>query len=171
MRGAPAAVASATAIVGRAAQTRGYYIPHEERPDLIQEILVDVIREARTHDFQSDASFAAFVRVLAYRRCVDWVRRDRLAVRMSWNPSVLPAPDEPLLEKERLRLGVEVVAKLREGCRTLFALHAGRGLSYGEIGSLLGRTEGALRTQLYECLKAAQKILAHLRLRRQRMAG
>ena len=57
---------------------------------------------------------------------------------------------------------------MREKCRTLFALHAGMGMTYGEISEVLGRSEGALRTQMYECLKAAKKMATRVAYRSRR---
>ena len=161
-RGEPEAVASASATVSKVVQFRGYFIPHDERPDVIQEAMLDVIKAVKASGFSSDVEFCGFIRMVTHRRCVDWLRKKKNRERI--NPMVLAAfdPDQMLLAKERQELGTAVVSQLKEKCRTLFALHAGLGLTYGEIGELLGRTEGALRTQAYECLKEARVILGRL---------
>ena len=60
-------------------------------------------------------------------------------------------PDDTLLAREKRELAVEIFSKLKEPCRELLALRVGRGLTYGQMALLLGRSEGALRTQSYYC--------------------
>lgn len=171
VRGEASAVAAGTSLVSRVVRFRGYYVPHHDRPDLIQETLVDVIRETRRRAFDSDEEFLGFVKTVAYRRCVDWVRKRRSNAHLRVNLAAVPTPADELLERERQRLGVRVVRRMQEKCRTLFALHAGMGMTYGEISEVLGRSEGALRTQMYECLKAAKKMAERVAYRGGREAA
>jgi DNA-directed RNA polymerase specialized sigma24 family protein len=77
-------------------------------------------------------------------------------------------PDDEILAKERRKLAQEIFSELKQPCRELLALRAGRGLTYGQMAQLLGRSEGALRTQSYYCLKQARAIL-NRRRRRQKL--
>ena len=161
-------MATGTSLVTRVVRFRGYYVPHNDRSDLVQEALVDVIRETRRRAFESDEEFLGFVKTVAYRRCVDWVRKRRSSTHLRLSLATVPTPADELLERERQQLGVAVVKRMHEKCRTLFALHAGMGMTYGEISQVLGRSEGALRTQMYECLKAAKRMAERVAYRSRR---
>ena len=161
--GNPDDVALVSSTISRVILVNGYYIPAGERADVLQEALADLVREARARPASGDPEFCALVRVVAHRRCVDWLRRRRATDRVGLDTTYLPGPEQRLLDKERQHLGIQVIEQLEEPCRRLFALHAGLGLTYREIGESLGRSEGSLRTQLYECLQHARKILARIR--------
>ena len=74
-RGNPDAIAAANAVVATVVRTRGYYIPADDRPDVIQEAIVDVLQAAKDAQFSNDDDFRGFIRTVTYRRCIDWVRR------------------------------------------------------------------------------------------------
>jgi RNA polymerase sigma factor (sigma-70 family) len=156
------AIKQVTAIVNSVVNHRGYYIPIDERCDIVQDAMLDLFRQADANKFATENEFCGFVRVIAHRRCVDWMRakRKREDIRLE---SVSPnRPDGQLLAKERQLLGSAVLARLKKNCRDLFALHAGLGMTYGQIAEQAGRTEGALRTQAYECLKQAKLTFQRL---------
>ena len=72
--GQPAAIAATCDLIGKVSRFRGYYIPSDQRADVVQEALLDVFREAKDREFASDDEFQGFVRTVTYRRCIDWVR-------------------------------------------------------------------------------------------------
>jgi RNA polymerase sigma factor (sigma-70 family) len=159
------AIAAATALVTRVVAQRGYFIPPDDRPDVIQETMVDLVEALRGRTFGSDAEFSGFVRTVSYRRCVDWIRKNRK--REPLRPRILEAvdPDHELLAKERRLLAGEVVSRLGDPCRELLSLHV-LGSTYAELAAQFDRSEGALRTKAYECLKQARLLLERLQRRR-----
>jgi RNA polymerase sigma factor (sigma-70 family) len=165
-RGEPDAVAATAALVGKVVKTRGYYIPLDERPDVIQETLLDLVHAVKGRGFDDDDEFHAFARTVAYRRCIDWTRQATRRARIDPSLRRLIQPDDPLLARERRTLAMDVFSKLKRPCRELLALRVGRGLAYAQMARLLGRSEGALRTQSYYCLKQARAILNRQRRRK-----
>jgi len=165
-RGHKEAITLVTAIVRSVVSYRGYYIPFDERSDIVQESMLDLFRSADSDKFASENEFCGFVRVVAHRRCVDWMRAKRKREGLRLEGVAPNGPDDDLLAKERRLLGGAVLARLKKNCRELFALHAGLGMTYGQIAAHVGRTEGALRTQAYECLKQAKLILRRIVQRR-----
>jgi RNA polymerase sigma factor (sigma-70 family) len=165
-QGDPAAVATVATLVGRVVKYRGYYIPFDERPDVIQETILNLVSAVKERSFADDEDFNAFIRTVAYRRCIDWTRRATHRARI--DPMLVQRiqPDDVLLTEERRDLAVEIFSELKQPCRELLALRVGRGLTYGQISQLLDRREGALRTQFYYCLKQARAILKRRRRRR-----
>lgn len=167
-RGEPEAVAAAGALIGKVVRYRGYYIPFDERPDVIQETILELVRAVKGRGFVAEEDFNAFIRTVAYRRCVDWTRQATRRARVDPSLRKLIQPDDTLLVREKRELAAEIFSKLKEPCRELLALRVGRGLTYAQMALLLGRSEGALRTQSYSCLKQARVILNRLR-RRQKL--
>jgi RNA polymerase sigma factor (sigma-70 family) len=167
-RGEPEAVATAGALIGKVVRHRGYYIPFDERPDVIQETILELVRAVKGRGFAADEDFHAFIRTVAYRRCIDWTRQATRKARVDPSLGRLLQPDDTMLAKEKRELAAEIFSKLKEPCRELLALRVGRGLTYGQMALLVGRSEGALRTQSYYCLKQARAILNRLR-RRQKL--
>ncbi len=163
--GHPEAIASITAYVARIVQFRGFFITQDDRPDVMHEAILDMLRAVGERGFDDDEQFFGFLRVVTYRRCIDWLRQKRRRDRILGKPVELVDPQEQLLVRERSDLGRSVVRRLRKPCRDLFGMHAGLGMTYDEISELTGRSAGALRTQAYECLKQARKLLIVLRCR------
>jgi RNA polymerase sigma factor (sigma-70 family) len=162
-RGDPEATARAVKQAALVVRMRGYAIPEDQRTDVVQEVMVEMWRRTHRKNFAAGGAFDTYVRTLAYWRCIDWIRkRKRQAPLDSEIPGRSAGPDDLLLAKERRELGRRVLRKLREACRELIRLHTKRGLTYREIGKLLGRSEGALRVQMSECLKEARRIRAQL---------
>lgn len=143
---------------------RGYFIPEPEREDLLQEVLLNVYRAASKEGFRLQHGAEAFVRSVAHRRCIDWVRRHRRVVEAGVKPNN-PRPSSPedeVVATERLRLARRVLVSLPEACRELIVRRTVEGRSYAEISRLEGRSEQALRNQLYKCLKKAQEMFRDL---------
>ena len=154
------AVARVEAMIDRVVRFRGYYVPVDERRDLVQEALLTVCQALSKPGFSVRTGFTAFVRSIAHRRCVDWMRRHRtsLPIEIEGPVSVDP-PDHQLAEEEEKAMALEVLKELPEGCRRLIRLHALDQMTYRQIAALQGRSEGSLRNQMSECLKEARMHL------------
>jgi len=158
-QGSPDAIAEVVSIVRSIVQHRGWFIPVDERADISQEALLDVVRRSTSSVFPTDEDFGNFVRVIAHRRCIDWVRARRTQYLVGSGTSGSPGPDVKLLTRERQQLACAVVSRLKPECRQIFGYHAGRGMTYAEIALALGRTEGAVRMQAFECVQRARQLL------------
>lgn len=160
-RGDSAAVAATVALVRRAVAFRGFYVPLSERDDVVQEVVTQLWHALSAPGSGRPENFEAFVRAIAYRRCVDWVRRHRVTepFRAAMTAASVPAPDAELLETERIAIGARILAALRSRCRELLELHAGAGLTYRQIAERQGRLEKTVRNQVSDCLHAARRLL------------
>jgi RNA polymerase sigma factor (sigma-70 family) len=156
-----AVVAAVVEQIKSVVHARGHYVALADRGDVVQQAMIDVIHAVRVRDFSSDTEFRRFVRTIAHRRCVDWLRQDRRRVRLLEIELPEPSISGPLT-RERRQLAAQVLAGLRPACRKIIALRIGRALSYAELSSLLGRSAGALRTQFYSCLRQARTLLDRL---------
>jgi RNA polymerase sigma factor (sigma-70 family) len=165
-RGEAEAITAVNLVVTKVIKRRGYYIPHDERGDVIQETVLDLVRSVKGRSFEGDEEFQGFARMVAHRRCVDWTRQATRRTRIEPQIKQVVLPDDTLEQRERRALALDVFSKLKKPCRELLALRIGRGLSYAQISELMGRSEGALRTQSYYCLNQARTIFNRIRRRK-----
>lgn len=164
--GAADVVARLRGFVENVVSGYGYYVPYRDRDDVVQDVLVDLLAEVRRSPEREDTRFLLLARVIAHRRCVDWVRRSRwLDPLATPGHATSPSFEREILATERRRLGMRVVRRLKDPCLELFALHAGLGLKHTEIAERLGRSAGAVRTQMHECLKRARDLLRQFQAR------
>ena len=161
--GDPAAASRVAKLARLVVGDRGYFIPAKDRPDIVQEVILDVWRAVIRPGFRFGQEFDSFVRTVAYRRCVDWLRRSRPTEELESNP--LPGagrPDEELFDREQIERGRQVLRQLGASCLEVIRLRSIDELSYRQIAERQGRSEGAVRNQMYKCLKQARRILEEL---------
>lgn len=106
--------------------------------------------------------FWGFVETVTARRVIDWgrVRREHSPLDPKAAGDSDPLADT--LAKERSEMVHATLEKLPEGCRRLIRLHLREGMSYGEISGILSKSEGALRAQMYRCIRRARELLEEL---------
>lgn len=167
LAGDPRATGEVRNLIARAVSCHGRVIPKDKREDVIQETILDLWRELANPD-RRVASLPAFVKRIAFCRCVDWIRRDRrepvvadpepIVARLSHQRS----PDQELLSKEKRKMGDRVLAGLRDSHRELIRLRVQLDLGYHEIARRQGRSEDAVRRQWCDCLREARRVCAQL---------
>ncbi len=144
---------------------RGYGIPVQDREDLEQEILTQLWQAMRDGDSATHEGFWGLVKVITVRRSIDWLRTRKLTapVDESLRDSE-PDPIERTLHHERVRLVAAALSRLRQPCRELIHWHVALGETYGEISRRVGKSPGALRIQMYRCIRNLQRTLAELEI-------
>ena len=157
-RGEPEMAARAAGNVRRIINSRAYVIPERDRPDIVQQTMLDVWRVlADDNDVTGD--FDGLVCRIAHRRCVDWVRRRRTTVDLDdVHPSDSGDPEVTAHRTEQVRLGRRILARLSSSCAELIRLRLFEDESYSRIAGREGRSEGAVRNQMYKCLNRARKV-------------
>ena len=161
--GDPEAVSRIAAIARRVVGDRAYLIPDADRQDLVQECLVQLYRTCERPGFRLEEGMEALVRAIAYRRCVDWMRRRRPTVSLNpETPDRSTGPERDLAEKETIERGRRVLERLGTRCREIIRMRAIEELSYRQVAERLGKSEGATRNIMYRCLQEARRILESL---------
>jgi RNA polymerase sigma factor (sigma-70 family) len=161
--GEPAAMAQVQERVRRIVRFRRLGIPSHELADLEQDVMTQVWRAVNRPGFDPEAGIWGFVEVVASRRCIDWIRARRNQL-----PLDEAAPDsgrDPLaraLGLESGRLASAALASLDGPCRELILLRVGDEMSFKDLSARLGRSEPALRVQMYRCVRSARKALERL---------
>ena len=123
--------------------------------------------------FQGESSFATLVYRLATNVCIDFLRREKRRKNLSMTISLddeeearqAELPDERFtpqgeLEKRELREAIRRgLASLSEEHRRVLVLRELEGLSYAEIGALLGLEEGTVKSRIARARLALRKFL------------
>jgi DNA-directed RNA polymerase specialized sigma24 family protein len=122
---------------------KGLRIPRQDRDDLEQEILAALWQAIKRSDFDFGAGFWGFVEVVTSRRCIDWLRAKKETYSIEENlRDTGKSPVERVLEDERAKIASQVLGALDP-----------------QIARSLRKSEGAVRVQMYRCLRAVRDIL------------
>lgn len=167
--GDPATIARVSRLVGVVVHSRGFYIPAGDRLEVIQAAIVHLWDAVNALGEEAPRDFDAFVRAIAYRRCVDWMRRHRDTEPVAQDAaSPHPDPEAALLADEEARIGRFVLEALDERCRDLIRLHSAEELTFRQIAESQGRLEKTVRNQMSKCLARAREMIERMR-RRERL--
>jgi RNA polymerase sigma factor (sigma-70 family) len=147
--------------VRRVVQFRGYFIPADERDDVVQEALASVWRTLSRDESQLPDNFGGFVRRVAHRRCVDWLRNHRPTTELTDSvPDPRPNPYDELLAKDPAARVRWLLRALDPRCRELFRMHHLEHLKFREIAERLGTAEATQRVHMLNCVRKARELLA-----------
>jgi RNA polymerase sigma factor (sigma-70 family) len=161
LRGEPAACRRVERWAWEIIHFKPYGIPHDEREDLVQQVVTGVWQAASRKDFRLRRGLRPFVRHVAMARCVDWLRRLRDTVEVDETlRDPRPGPAEIVAERRRAEQVLAVLERMDAPCRELIHDHIFLDRSYAEIARRLGRPEVTLRVRMYNCLKAVRRMLA-----------
>jgi RNA polymerase sigma factor (sigma-70 family) len=167
--GDPATIARVSHLVAAVVHSRGFFIPVPERGEVIQAAMVQLWDALVGLGDEEPRNFDAFVRAIAYRRCVDWMRRHRSTESVAQDvESHHPGPEALLLAAEEARIGGWVLESLGPNCRELIRMHSAQGLTFRQIAEARGRLEKTVRNQMSKCLAKARELIERMR-RRERL--
>lgn len=164
-RGRPEAVEIVRIRVRKILSFRRYGMNAEERLDLEQEVMAQLWQATNKEGFDPAQGFWGFVEVVTARRSIDWLRARRPEEPLDDEASYPEERTGPLgivLARERTSLAGRALAELPEECRELLRGHFIENRSYRELAKTSGKTEGALRVQVYRSVRETQRILDRL---------
>ncbi len=160
-RGDPGTVAEVRRRVERIIAFSGFRISRPDQEELRQEVLAQLWQGVNRDGFDRDRGFWGFVQTVASRRCIDWMRAQRRPESMEVE-SVVDTRKSPLrrvLDREREQDLARTLDRLPSGCRDLIDLRIVQDKSYRDIARQLGRSEQALRAQMYRCVRKARELV------------
>jgi len=159
-RGEPTAVNKVRQRVRKILSHGRLAIPGQERDDLEQQVVTEIWQAVHRPGFDFTGGFWSFLEVVTSRRCIDWLRtRKDEDVLVDQYRSRTRGPLQQTLQRERAVVALEVLSALKPACRHLITLRFQQGMTYAEIATHLGKSEGALRVQFHRCIESARKIL------------
>lgn len=111
------------------------------------------------------ARFSAWLMTIAHNLLANWYRdRGRRPPTASLDaavdvPADTPGPESSLERNEEIRRVRAAIDTLSADRQQLVALKYGQGLSNAEIGRMMGRTEGAVKSLHHRTLRQLQRTL------------
>ena len=117
--------------------------------DLTAEVFTEALKALPR--YRERGQFAAWLFTIACRKAAGHVRRLRPQVPLdeaALAPAASPDPLAETIRQESLTSLAAVLARLDEDQQELLRLRYAAGLTYGEIGKLLGRIEAAVKMAL-----------------------
>jgi len=153
-------------------QLQRYPVTEEDRRDLVQATLVQVLR--RLGSFRGDSSFSTWLfRVTANEalmlmrsqrrhraRLVEGLSLEELAALPAAREDATRRPDADVVQAERDQHVQSALAELPDGYRDVVALHYHQGLGLEEIATERELTESAVRSRLHRARARLRELLA-----------
>ncbi len=125
-----------------------------EAEDLTSQVFLEALKALPR--YRPQGAFAAWLFTLARRRAVDLHRKDRGELPVDWLEERAGAEPDPLLQAVRLeelsRL-THLYNQLGEEKQELIRLRYAAGLSYNEIGRILGTSQAAAGMAIHRTLQ------------------
>jgi RNA polymerase sigma-70 factor, ECF subfamily len=122
--------------------------------DLTEQTFIEALEGLARYEEQGKA--AAWLFTIARRRVVDHYRAGRPELPFDEtldSPLDFAGPEVELLRRERLAQLGRLLAELEEGKLELLQLRFVAGLTYREIGRVVGSSEGAVKVAVYRLLE------------------
>ena len=143
----------------------------EDAAELTQEAILNAWRGLGR--FQGESSFSTWLYRLATNACIDFLRKEKRRQSLSMTVSLddeeearqveLPderyAPEGALERAEARRAVAEGLERLTLEHRQVLVMREIHGLSYAEIGQVLGLEEGTVKSRIARARGALRKVL------------
>ena len=143
----------------------------EDAAELTQEAFLNAWRGLGR--FQGESSFSTWLYRLASNVCIDFLRKEKRRQSLSMTVSLdgeegerqaeLPderhAPERELERAEVRRAVAEGLERLSPEHRQVLVMRERSGLSYAEIGAVLGLEEGTVKSRISRARGALRKVL------------
>jgi RNA polymerase sigma factor (sigma-70 family) len=141
--------------------------------DISSDVHLKLLQILQGNRFAYEASLKTFVSRIVSHTCIDYLRyQDKFA---DVAPEDLALPDTGLNPQELLefrqtaRLSFRVLRLVPKECLQLWRMHLKQGLTCGEIGKTVGKSEGNIRRRLWACRESAKEIREKILLKDKRL--
>lgn len=123
--------------------------------DLTQDAMTRVFAGVRTGRYRGEASLRTFAQNVAKYTCLEHMRRARREARARANSADVEGstlgPEETLIRLEEHGRYLSLFAALPRDSQEMLRLLFVEGLTYREVASRMGVSEGALRVRVHRC--------------------
>ncbi len=134
----------------------------EEWDDAVQDALAEILRDVRDGRYRGDGAFKGYVWRAVVHTCIDRLRsRRRRQGREGVDAVEAPEPPVPADDPAARLFLLEVARRCPAECCRLWRMILA-GLSYREMSTALGVSEGALRVRVLRCRRRAAAVAARL---------
>jgi RNA polymerase sigma factor (sigma-70 family) len=150
-------------------------IQSETIEDLHQDVFVSLMeddhKKLRQFRGKNGCSLANWIRLIAVRKAIDYLRKERLTVSIGGNPGNSeyhfeysdgqPGPEEELIQSEDKRIIAEVIKTLPARHQFFIELYYHRELSTEEISEIMGLKPNAVYQLHHRIKERIREILAN----------
>jgi RNA polymerase sigma-70 factor, ECF subfamily len=133
---------------------------HQEAEDLTSKVFLTALE--CFEQFHPNSSFAAWLFTIARNKSIDYFRRRRPEAELLDDGSAAPAEEDPAALAVRSadwQAIFLVISRFPPDDREVLYLRFAGDLTYNEIARLLGRSESAVKKQVYRLLERIEKKL------------
>ncbi|MEL6560286.1 MAG: RNA polymerase sigma factor [Bacteroidota bacterium] len=132
----------------------------EEASDALQDVFVSVFKGL--HQFKHQSTIGAWIKTITVRT---GIAKQKKLVKMYAEELESIQVSEPVVWPDGLTSEAleKAIAALPDGYRTSFLLIEVEGYTHKEVATMMNKSEGTSKSQLYHAKKALQKILKDYR--------
>lgn len=126
----------------------------KDAEDLTSQVFMEVLEGLVR--YRERGNFAAWLFTIAQRKAIQTFRRQRPTLSLDEAEKLHSPADDPLeqlVQDEKIEQMAAIFTDLDEDQRELLRLRFTADLAYAEIGSLLGRSEAAVKMAIYRLLR------------------
>ena len=144
----------------------------QDAEDIVQETFVKAWKHAKRYRSEA-SSFKTWVMRIARNSAIDHLRKRKALTFSQFDTpegvnilaetlaDAAPLPEELFMKKEDSEHLSEALQKLPAGIRDILLLHYDSGLTFLEIGELLGEPQNTIKSRHYRAMGALRKLLAN----------
>jgi RNA polymerase sigma-70 factor (ECF subfamily) len=132
--------------------------------DLLQDVFLQAHR--KVGGFRGESGLGTWLYRMAVNQALDFLRSrqakmSRATASYDEDDSAEPISPIPLVPAVISRVDLErAIARLPDGCRTVFVLHDVEGFAHHEVASLLGISEGTSKSQVHKARHRLRSLLS-----------
>jgi RNA polymerase sigma-70 factor (ECF subfamily) len=131
----------------------------ETAEDLVQEVFILLIRKIKS--FRGESKFSTWLYRISVNTCLSYLRKQQTKKETTEGfdaaAALQKASSPDVVHREALK---KAIAELPEGYRASVVLHDIQGYSHKEIGTMLGISDGASKSQLFKARRKLREVVA-----------
>ncbi len=142
---------------------RYFYLHTGDQPvseDLVQNVFIRILRFRER--FEPMGEFRSWMFTIAYHAKVDHFRSNKYASRcdaMGENDLITgETAEDEMIRRENVSRLEEALRRLRDDYREVLILSRYEGLKYGEIGEMIGCSQGAVKVRIHRAIHELREI-------------
>lgn len=124
----------------------------QDAEDLTTQVFTTVLESLTGNRYRERGFFVAWLFTIARRRTVDYYRQ-RPVEELADPPATAPKVWEGIEKRQDLHHLAHLLSQLDEDRQELLRLRFSAGLTFAQIGQVVGRSEGAVKMAVYRTLE------------------
>lgn len=132
----------------------------DDAMDVLQDTFIDIWKALETFTYASDGQFYSFIFLVTKRKLGKHYKKTNINTTEELDENALESSCQPNVEHEDdIRVLMEAIEELDDKYREVIELRYWSGLTFGEIGKLVGDKETTVKVRHHRALKLLEEIL------------